>query len=252
MNKLKKLFTKKENKLERSCELLKSTWTDYKKYAFKFIELLVYGLVGSLPFLILVFVFLKVLIQNNGTLPSFGVLGILAVLFIGAFILMFIWNFRAQIGGIILLKEDYQPSPKESFKKADKYLVPFLGVSALLLLLIFAWGLLFLLPALIFGIYYGFSQYIQVAEDKRPFGAVERSYDLVRGYWWPVFGRFMLLILIGFLAYGVLSIPFFWITDGGWFFEAYNLLINLIWVLISPFFTIYPYKVYRNLVKIKD
>lgn len=248
---LKKIFAKKESKLEPVGSLLKSTWSDYKKQAFKFIELLVYGLIGSLPFMLLLFIFIRVLMVGGETWPGFGVLGIFIVFFLGSLVLMIVWNLRAQIGGILLLKENYQLSPRESFKRADKYMGPFIGVTALLSVLIFAWGLLFLLPALIFGIYYGFSQYVQVAEDERPFRSVERSYDLVRGHWWSVFGRFLLLILVGFLAYGALSIPFFWISEGGWLFEAYNLLINLIWIILSPFFTIYPYKVYRNLVRIK-
>ena len=252
MKKLKDLFIKKEKKLIPSAELLKGTWQEYKKYAFKFIELLIYGLIGSLPFLILIFVFFNALVKFEEGLIGFGVLGILTVLLLAAFVLMIIWNLRAQIGSIILLKENYQPSPQESFKKSNKYLVPFLGVSVLLTVLVFAWGLLFLLPALIFGIYYGFAQYIQVAEDKRPFSSIERSYDLVINYWWPVFGRFCLLVLIGSLVYGLLSIPFYWMSDNGWLFESYNLVMNLIWVLLSPFFTIYPYKVYKNLVEIKD
>lgn len=237
-------------KLIKSGALIKATFQDYKRHVLKFIELIAYSLVGSLPFMILLFVGAALILEKRDL--NYLVLGGMIVLLLATFVLALIFSLKAQVGSIILLKKNFSLSAKESFKEAKPYIWSFLWLSILLTILIFAWGLLLIIPAIIFGLYYGFAQYILVAEDTRPVASIKRSYQLVKGYWWPVFGRFCLLMLIAGVIYIILWGPMEFMKEGGTTFNIYNVVVNLIWVLLSPFFTIYPYKVYEHLKSLKS
>ncbi len=93
---------------------------------------------------------------------------------------------------------------------------------------------LFIIPSIIFAIWFAFSLYILVAENKKGTSALKRSRFLVQGRWLPVAGRLFLITLIGGIASFVLeTIPLF----GG--------LISTI--LIPPFAAIFIFFVYEEL-----
>jgi hypothetical protein len=147
-----------------------------------------------------------------------------------------------------LIKNDFT-SAKENFKEAKPYFIRFLGVSLLLVVLVIAWGFVFIIPAFIFAIYYGFAQYVLVAEDKRPFTSVERSYDLVRGYFWPVLGRLALISVIAIFIYWIMMLPMTNLESNEWAASFYSIFVNLVWAVISPYFLIYSYNIYKSLKK---
>ena len=242
----------KKEKIIGSLELLKESWLVYKKNLWKFIEVILYGLVGLIPFFVVIMLIVAYGQSGLSTRVSLGVnilLGLLAFLaFVASICLAVVYSIRAKVASILLLKNDFT-SAKENFKEAKPYFVRFLGVSLLLMVLVIAWGFVFIIPALIFGIYYGFAQYVLVVEGKRPFSSVERSYDLVKGYFWAVFGRFMLVIAIGIAVYLLISWPLKYLAETSAWFFSYNVFMNLIWVLLSPYFIIYPYQLYISLKK---
>lgn len=243
----------KKEKIIGSLELLKESWLIYKKNLWKFIEVILYGLVGMIPFFIVIMLMTAYIASGLATKVSFGVnvfLGLLVFLaFVASIYLAVVYSIRAKVASILLLKNDFT-SAKENFKEAKPYFVRFLGVSLLLVVLVIAWGFVFIIPALIFAIYYGFAQYILVVEEKRPFSSVERSYDLVKGYFWPVFGRFMLAMAIGIAIYLLISWPLRYLGETSAWFLPYDVFMNLIWVILSPYFIIYPYQIYKSLKKI--
>jgi len=159
-----------------------------------------------------------------------------------------VYSIRSKVASILLLKNNFT-SAKENFDEAKPYFVPFLGVSLLLVVLVIAWGFVLFVPAIIFAIYYGFAQYTLVIDGKRPFSAIEHSYDLVKGYWWPVFGRFCLISLIGIIIYAIISAPLNYMQEGETPALLYSLFVNIIWAILSPYFLIYSYKVYESLKK---
>ena len=242
----------KKEKIISSLELLKESWLIYQKNLWKFIEVILYGLVGMIPFFIVTMLIVAYSASGLSAKVSFSVnmfLGLLVFLaFIASIYLAVVYSIRAKVASILLLKNNFT-SAKENFKEAKPYFVRFLGVSLLLVVLVIAWGLVFVIPALIFAIYYGFAQYVLVVEEKRPFSSVERSYDLVKGYFWPVFGRFMLIMAIGIAIYILISWPLKYLAETSAWFMSYDVFMNLVWVIISPYFIIYPYKIYESLKK---
>lgn len=240
----------KKDKIIKSLDLIKESWTDYKKSVLKFIEVFVYGLVGVIP--LFAILLLALIYGTTGLAQSAAwytnlILGIIAfILFLVSIYFAIVYSIRTMVASILLLKNNFS-SAKESFKEAKPYIVKYLAVSLLVVVLTIAWFYAFVIPALIFAVYYGFAQYVLVAEDKRPFSAVERSYDLVRGYWWPVFGRLVLLVIIGMVIYALISSPLFLMIDGSLPAFTYGIFINLIWAALFPYFLIYSFKLYESL-----
>lgn len=238
-----------KEKIIKSKDLIKESWKVYTKNLLKFIEVLLYGLVGVLPLfgvMILVLVYTK-FIGDRVSLAVNILLGITVfAAFVASIYIALVYSIRSKVASILLLKNNFT-SAKENFKEAKPYFVKFLGVSVLLVVLVIAWGFALVVPALIFAVYYGFAQYVLVAEGKRPFSAIERSYDLVRGYWWPVFGRLALVGFFGLIIYLIISMPLKNMIEGEPVYLGYTIFINIIWAIISPYFLIYNYKIYQSL-----
>jgi hypothetical protein len=239
-----------KEKLIKSFDLIVRSWQDYSKNFKKFVMVYLYSLLGFVPLLALIAV-VAILGRFNvwEFLPVFAQisLGFLFFLCFVVFLLLAVYyGTRAKIATFLLVKNNYSPA-LENFKESQKYFWGFLGLSLLYLVVVCAWGFVFLIPALIFGIYYSFATYILVAEEKRAFSSMERSYDLVRGYWWPVFGRMLLLMLAAFIVFLVISLPLNFMNEGSWIFVAYNVLVNLIWLVVSPYFIVYYCGLYKNL-----
>jgi hypothetical protein len=238
-----------KEKIVKSKDLIKESWQMYTKNLSKFIQVLIYGLVGIVPMLgvMLVVIVYANLLGDKAPEAVNIILGILAfAAFVYSFYIAIVYSIRSKVASILLIKKNFT-SAKENFKEAKPYFVKFLGVSMLLFVLVIAWGFALIIPAIIFAVYYGFAQYVLLVEGKRPFSAIERSYDLVRGYWWPVFGRFVLIFAVALFINWILSMPMSGMEEDSAGYLAYSLLLNLIWAVLSPYFLIYSYKIYQSL-----
>jgi len=239
----------KKEKIIKSKDLIKETLVAYKKNVLKFIEIFIYGIIGAVPFLVVVAVSMMYIQFLSGKVSLWVniIFGLVAfVSFLVSLYFAIIYNIRAKVASILLIKNNFS-NPKDNFNEAQKMIFKFLTVSVLMMVLIIAWGFVFVIPALIFAIYYGFSQFTLVVENKRPFSAVERSYDLVKGYFWPVLGRLLLISVLGFLVYSIISLPLSWLEEKSLGAMIYGLVVNVIWAFLSPYFIIYFYNIYKSL-----
>lgn len=233
--------------------LLTKSWQEYVVNFSKFIMIYVYGLIGFIPLAAISLI--SALLIGTGVWAKMPVMAqistgfIFAVLFICSVLFAIYYCFRIKVAILLLIKNNYSDTVN-NFKDSKKYVWGMLGVSLLMFVVVLAWGFVFLIPAIIFAIYYMFAAYILVFEDKRSFSSMERSYDLVHGFWWPVFGRMMLLALIGMIVYLILSWPLNIMTEGTWPFVIYNIIVNVIWMALSPYFVVYYYKIYSSLKEI--
>jgi len=82
------------------------------------------------------------------------------------------------------------------YKTGFRYFWSVLFLIILACLIFFGSGLLFLIPALVIGIYISLYIFVRVLDDKKGFSAFTESYSLVKGRWWGVFGRMLFLVLI--------------------------------------------------------
>ncbi len=79
---------------------------------------------------------------------------------------------------------------------------PFLWVSLLTGLIILGGTILFIIPGLIFTVWFFFSMYIFAIEGARGYGALKKSKDLAQGRFWPIAWR----VVVPALFYGLLLI----------------------------------------------
>jgi hypothetical protein len=230
--------------------LLTKSWQEYVANFSKFIMIYVYGLIGLIP--IAIVSFLVTLVIFTGVWSKVPFIAQMSLGFIFGLLIVFsiifaiYYGIRVKAATLLLIKNNYSDT-RDNFKDSKKYVWGMLGVSLLMFVVVLAWGFVFLIPAIIFGVYYMFASYILVVENKRSFSSMERSYDLVHGFWWPVFGRMMLLALIGLIFFMILSWPLNFMEENSGPFMLYNIVTNVIWMAISPYFVIYYYNIYKSL-----
>src|SRR3989344_1571562 len=99
----------------------------------------------------------------------------------------------------------------DSFKKALHNFLSYFWVTIIVCVLVVLGYILFVIPGIIASVWFSFSFIVFVVEGKRGFDAVKTSRSYVKGYWWPVFGRLLFLLVIAFgigIAVGVSSFVF--------------------------------------------
>ncbi len=87
---------------------------------------------------------------------------------------------------------EYWPQYKEGFK----FFWIVLGLGILQGLIFMGSGILFIIPAIVVGVFVSFMVYSRVLDGNKGLSAFTESYSLVNGRWWAVFGRMLFLILI--------------------------------------------------------
>ena len=88
---------------------------------------------------------------------------------------------------------------------------------------------LLIVPGIIFCVWYFFAWWVHLDEERNGWAALSRSRELVRGRWWPIVGRLLLLGLAGFLI-GLVPIV-------GWVLS----------LALPPFQILYVSLIYRDL-----
>jgi hypothetical protein len=118
-----------------------------------------------------------------------------------------------------------------------KRLWQFAGLLIILGLFITGGSLLFIIPGLVFTIWFFFCHYVLAEEGQGGFSALEKSRQLVQGHWWAVFARFLLLLMV---VAAVSSLTARLPLIG----TPLNILFSL---LLTPFSLLYCYQLYQDL-----
>ena len=108
-------------------------------------------------------------------------------------------------------------------------------------------GFIFLVvPGIIFAVALSMTAYVYVFEGLQDTQALQRSRELVRGYWWPVAIRLLTALLISY----AIQVPRYFLGDGvdGAIYSLFEIVARLIFY---PWFIVYSFLIYRDLYKIK-
>ncbi|MBI2594852.1 MAG: hypothetical protein HYW38_01160 [Candidatus Colwellbacteria bacterium] len=103
------------------------------------------------------------------------------------------------------------------------------------------------IPGIIFVIWFVFAIYVFAIEGEKGMNALLRSREYVRGYWWQVFGRQIVLVLVALAA--VLGLGFIGAILAA--DEGAAFVINLFTLILAPFITVYLYMLYQNVKSLK-
>ncbi len=169
----------------------------------------------------------------GGDIVSFDLLTVLLILI--GFLLLMVVNIWVSAALVFMVREEYAKSGiKEILLMVRNKLASYAWVVILESLAVTLGFILFIIPGIIFSIWLAFSQYAFVMEDKKGIKALSYSKELVRGYWWPIFGRLCILALGTMLISSISKVGF---------------LINSLFTM--PFGIVYLYVIYKDLKRIK-
>ena len=220
-----------EKKLISMIDLFKKSFEMYQQRFWIFIKLMAVNILIFLSFFFIIPIIILIFLFGK-TYWSI-ILLILLTMFV---IVDIVIGLLVQISLIFAIRErESGISVKESLLKAWLMFNSYCWVCFLAGLYILGGFMLLIVPGIIFSIWFTFSAYVLIVEGKKGKLALMESKRLVKGYWWQIFWRFL---VIG-LAEAVISyVPFF------------GPLINLF--LITPFAVVYSYLIYEDLKRIKN
>lgn len=233
-------------KLESPWTLLHKSWQLYRKHFLDFIEMYLWGALGALPlFAIALMIILINYFFQNVMQESIIAMMIAVVALVLASFWAFYYGIRAHIGIWILITNP-KLEVRKAFIKSNKYIANYVVISILsgllLLLLFFA----FIIPGIIFYGYWVFATMLVIVEGiKSTREALRRSKELVKGYWWPVVGRFILIALIYAILVMIISIPVEYLQDN--IAKSYSFVVNVLSTLLTPILLAYSYNLYKDL-----
>lgn len=153
---------------------------------------------------------------------------------------------------------------KEIYQRAWEKIIPLLWVSILSGLVIFAGTLLFVIPGILFAVWFAFASVVNILEGTKGREALSESKKLVEGKWWSVFWRFIATYFVfGVLFYlaVIVIMVLIGLLMGG--FEAFadpsdtliwleNIAQGVINVIAMPLFSAVTIIIYLELKKFKN
>ncbi len=166
-------------------------------------------------------------------------------------VLSFIINLWAQVSLLYAVKE--RTNIRQALILGKGKIVSYLWISILVGIITIIGFILFIIPGIIFSIWFTFSVYVLVSEDLKGTKALSRSKELVKGYWFKVFWRLIvltLIILLITLPIGLISIINS--LGGDHITEtASGFLSAILGFFVTPFSIIFSFLIFENLKKIK-
>jgi len=215
-------------------DLIKKSFDLYYKKFWTLAGLILFTFLGLLAFLPLGLIGLAISwgpfsrADYNATIILVDILlGLLGLFFA---ILFGLWSRVASFFSIKEQELDFKSSLAVSWPKMWQ----FFWVSLLVGLAVLGGFILFVIPGVIFSVWFCLAMFVFVAEGLEGTSALKRSKQLVQGYWWPVFGR---LALLGILIMLISSIKFF------------GPIINVFFM--APFGIAFEYYLYEDLRRVK-
>jgi hypothetical protein len=190
-------------------------------------------LIGLYLLTLVAFILPPLLLVGISILAGMGREGLLMVAIVTVGIMSgFYLGFRC-FSGFLHGVVDEQLSFKEALESGKASVIPLLWVGSLTGFVIFGGFLLFIIPGIIFMVWFFFAQFITVKEDVRGMGALLKSREYVKGEWFNVALRLLLVwtasVLLGAIP---LAGPF-------------------LSIVFMPYVMIFHYLVYRDLQELK-
>lgn len=148
----------------------------------------------------------------------------------------------------------------DAYSKAGGLLIPFIWFSILSGLATFGGFALLVIPGIYLSVMLSMSTYSFIVDGKRGMSALVQSWNYVKGYWWPVFGRLVFLTVIVLVVTIILGAVFgvsgsshenYMSHRGG--FSSLGMVLNqaLSLFVIVPFSLIFSYFLFSSLRAVK-
>ena len=180
------------------------------------------------------YLMLNGLINQLGGSEGGGLMSLLATFVLVAYsMVVFAWAAAAVTYAIV--EEDL--GVRQSLGYGLQRIWSFLWVSLLVWFIIGGGYLLFVVPGVLFTLWFLFAQFVLAREDTRGMEALLKSKAYVAGYGWPVLGRIMLASVF----FGLISVPLAFIPVLG----------ELLGLLLGLYLMVYYSEILKELTEIK-
>lgn len=165
------------------------SWTQYREQI---------GLITGIALVPTGFALIQTYLMDEPTIPTsvyivFSCFAMLATL-LAQFALF--WVFTNGVSSVSM-----------AYNTALQHIGAYVWISALTLFVVLGGAIVFLIPAIIFGVLLAFSVLMYPAEGKRGISALAQSWFYVKGYWWGTLGKIVIFnILLGVASLVVLLV----------------------------------------------
>ena len=231
------------SKLLGPVELLKRAWKIFQTRIWTIIGIQIMPLLVmlGLSLIILIGVILASLLGEESHTILIILGAIVGIVAFGFLIYISLWS---QVAVIIAIRDSNEKiGAKESYNRAKGKLGVFFGASLLAGLAVFGGYLLFIIPGIIFAIWFMFAGFIAIDEGKGGSAALGQSREYTRNLWWEIASRVMFITLVS-LVLSTMGQLFSLLGEVVGVIMA--VLISIGTFLIGPVFFIYPFELYRN------
>lgn len=239
-------------KLQSPIALLKSAWFIYADRFWLFVKTILMSIAGMIPFAISMLLFLLISVLKLSDTINVALLVIAGLISLAAFLFGIYISLRFKAASYILCAEEKTITIKELFNKTKGLAWPFFVVSLGTAILVVLWSILFIIPGVIFAVFYAFSVFTLIFDKKSPGQALKHSKELVKGYWWPVFGRLVFIgVLIAVLS-AIISAISSTMPDKSIQQSIWMAIGQIATTILSPVLIVYTYLLYKNLKETKE
>lgn len=191
-------------------DLLKQSWKEYKQN-FKLI-FGVFIILAAIPSLIAFFnsniIYLNkgITIKSIEQIKELGILAITLILSLSVIVNVLSALMNATFISSFLSKK-VPAKTSSAIKEGSRYLLKLIGLMIVMALALIPLYILLIIPGIIFTVYWMFSAYILIGENKGIIESMKESFRLVKGRWWKIFkyGILMMLAMIGIAV--LIAIP---------------------------------------------
>ena len=173
--------------------------------------------------------------EFNPLTPQFALIAL-------AFFVFFffnLWLYIATLKAVAQVAEGGARSVKMTLTSSIRRMLPFIGASILMGIIVILGLVLLIIPGLIFIVWLYFTQYLVIVENISPVSALKRSKAMVKGHFRAVVGRIILMFLYFWVIGTILSIVLFPLAQ------------IIVVTIITPYYTLVPYLLYRDLKNLK-
>lgn len=137
---------------------------------------------------------------------------------------------------------------RDSLAKGWKKLLPYAWVLFLSIFITFGGLILFIVPGILFFVWFFMADFIVVSENVGGMSALLKSREYIRGYFWAVAGRLLFVWIIGILTFWTPVYLFKLLHLPSYVSSIYSFISH---ILGGPFYLAYGFLLYRHLKSIK-
>jgi len=231
-------------KLPGPIELLSRSFQIYRSLFWKFIGLMLFPVTVIVGLIIVGGVGLviwSIAGKPENTVLSFVAFAAVIVVALAMYYLMF-WQQAALFQLALLYPEKI--GIRAVLARSRHKVNTFFWTGMFFGLMTFVGFILFIIPGIIFFIWYFFAHIIVIAEEKKIFASLQASREYVRGRWWGVFSRLLVAYLILFIAPSLVEL----VNDS----EIVEFVIALVQIILLPIMIIYTVLLYKNARALTD